>query len=149
MMQCVENLLFGKKKKETDKKQTSSLKQGSIVWWVRVVIVFCLVSMAWCFFRAGSVTQAVWILAHSLQGITQPFAYIKTGLTAFDKSLLLQLLLPVALLGCYDYVALSSDPITSIGRMKKPIRYAIYYTFVFALLLLASFNSQEFVYFQF
>ena len=94
-------------------------------------------------------TEVIWILVHDLQGITHPFAYIKTGLAAFDKSLLLQLLFPVALLGCYDYVALSSDPITTIGRIKKPIRYAIYYTFVFALLLLASFNSQEFVYFQF
>ena len=64
-------------------------------------------------------------------------------------SLLFQILLSVALLGCYDYVALTRDPIAVIGRMKKPVRYAIYYTFVFALLLLASFNSQEFVYFQF
>lgn len=149
MMQCVENLFFGKKKKETDRKQTPERKQGTAVWWIRVFIVFCLVSMAWCFFRAGSVTQAVWILAHSLQGISHPLAYIKSGLGAFDMSMLLQLLLPVALLGCYDYAALTSDPITTIGRIKKPIRYAIYYTFVFALLLLASFNSQEFVYFQF
>lgn len=149
MMQCIENLLFGKRKKETERRHIAEAKQGTSNWWFRVFLVFCLVSMAWCFFRAESVTQAVWILAHSIEGITHPFAYIISGVGAFDMSLLFQILLSVALLGCYDYVALTRDPIAVIGKMKKPVRYAIYYTFVFALLLLASFNSQEFVYFQF
>lgn len=167
LMQCVENLLFGKRIKAENKQEralknrtgshmttndigeTLLLRRGSLVWWIRVLVVFVLVSIAWCFFRAGSLTQAVWVLWHSLDGVVHPISYIKNGFGAFDNQLLKQLIAPVVLLGVYDYAALSNDPIKTVSVLKKPARYAIYYAFVLFVLLFASFSSQEFVYFQF
>ena len=108
-----------------------------------------LVAGAWCFFRAGSLSQAVYVLGHSVQGMGHPLAYIKNGFAAFDKGALLWLVFPLILLGVYDYTALTKDPLMEISGLRKPIRYTIYYAFIFITLLLASFNSQEFVYFQF
>ena len=59
------------------------------------------------------------------------------------------MIVPVALLAVYDYAALDRDPLVTIGKLPSPVRKALYYAFLLMVLLLASFNSQEFVYFQF
>lgn len=147
LMQCVESFFFGKKLRSEHKE--GGAKKGTLVWWIRVIVVFILVAGAWCFFRAGSLSQAVYVLGHSVQGMGHPLAYIKNGFAAFDKGALLWLVFPLILLGVYDYTALTKDPLMEISGLRKPIRYTIYYAFIFITLLLASFNSQEFVYFQF
>ena len=57
LMQCVESFFFGKKLRSEHKE--GGAKKGTLVWWIRVIVVFILVAGAWCFFRAGSLSQAV------------------------------------------------------------------------------------------
>ena len=159
VLQCVENLIFPKKKRTVKSKeeivaanqaeQKKLSESRDIVWWIRVCVVFLCAAMCWCFFRANSCSQALYILRHMVDGVTSPVAYIKTGLAVFNKGVLVEMILPLVLLGVYDFVALDQDPIKIVSGLKKPARYAIYYAFVLMVLLLASFNSQEFVYFQF
>ena len=144
VMQSIENLLFPKKK--SPKKE---LSKGGISWWIRVAVVFCLVAGAWCFFRAGSVRQAFYIFFHMTDGILHPRSYLSVGLHAFDIRAIWHMALPVCLLLWYDYVSLTKDPLLAIGKLPSPVRRAVYYGFLLMVLLLASFNSQEFVYFQF
>ena len=139
-LQCVENLLFPGKKKEQSR---------NFIWWGKVVIVFCLVSAAWCFFRAGSCREALYVFAHMADGLTNPISYINVGVHAFDVASLKFMLLPLLLLTGYDYVALDRDPIQCIGNLPTVARKVLYVAFLLLMLLLASFNSQEFVYFQF
>lgn len=139
-LQCVENLLFPGKKKEQSR---------NFIWWGKVVIVFCLVSAAWCFFRAGSCKEALYVFAHMADGLTNPISYINVGVHAFDVASLKFILLPLLLLTVYDYVALDKDPIQCIGNLPAVARKVLYVAFLLLMLLLASFNSQEFVYFQF
>lgn len=155
-MQSVENLLFPKKKRvsgsEHNADSFSTRKEpvrGSIIWWVRVLIVFVLVSAAWCFFRANSCREAVWIFMHMMDGMKHPLSYLKNGIAAMDYKLMGQLLIPLALLGVYDYVALEQNPLMLIHKMPAAVKNTIYAAFLLMVLLLASFNSQEFVYFQF
>lgn len=144
-LQCVENLLFpGKKRKE----KGMDGKRG-VVWWFKVIVVFCLVAGAWCFFRAASVSQAFYVLVHMKDGLGHPASYILNGIRAFDTKTLKQMVIPVVLLAVYDYAALDMDPLVTIGKLPSPVRKAVYYGFLLMVLLLASFNSQEFVYFQF
>lgn len=181
LMQCVENLLFPKKKKvpvqeasgrrnlgsdsqkakaegkikrETKvkikvKMEDEMIESRGLIWWLKVAVVFCLVAGAWCFFRAGSCGQALYVFAHMTDGLRQPLAYLSAGIYAFDTRALKQMIFPVLLLAVYDYAALDNDPILVIGRLPAPARKAVYYGFLLMVLLLASFNSQEFVYFQF
>lgn len=146
-LQCVENLLFPKRK--TAKAERREAMRRGPVWWVKVIVVFCLVAGAWCFFRAASVSQAFYVFAHMKDGLGHPASYILNGIRAFDTKTLKQMVIPVALLAVYDYAALDRDPLVTIGKLPSPVRKAVYYGFLLMVLLLASFNSQEFVYFQF
>lgn len=146
-MQCVENLLFPKKRRKTGKGQEE--KPRGPIWWLRVAVVFCLVAVAWCFFRAAYVGQAFYILWHMKDGLAHPVSYVLGGIRAFDVAGLKQMILPVALLAVYDYAALDRDPLIAMEKLPSPVRKAVYYGFLLMVLLLASFNSQEFVYFQF
>lgn len=139
-LQCVENILFPRKKLE---------QKRDLVWWLKVAVVFCLVSAAWCFFRAGSCKEALYVFAHMTDGLRNPLSYINVGVHAFDMTSLKFMVLPIMLLAIYDYVALDKDPIQCIGKMPTVARKILYVVFLLLLLLLASFNSQEFVYFQF
>ena len=161
-LQCVENLLFPKRKTAKAERKTEERKEYTghgadrgkamrrgPVWWVKVIVVFCLVAGAWCFFRAASVSQAFYVFAHMKDGMGHPASYILNGIRAFDTKTLKQMVIPVALLAVYDYAALDRDPLVTIGKLPSPVRKAVYYMFLLMVLLLASFNSQEFVYFQF
>lgn len=144
VMQCLENLLFSSKGKSKEKGA-----ENKIIWWLKVAVVFCFVAAAWCFFRAGSCKEALYVFIHMADGLSHPLSYVSTGLQAFDTKLLKQMIFPVLLLAVYDYTALSRDPLLALGNLPSAARKAVYYAFLLMVLLLASFNSQEFVYFQF
>ncbi len=151
-LQCVENLLFPKRKgRKAERKPEGSMEHAGRgpVWWLKVAVVFCLVAGAWCFFRATSVGQAFYVLGHMKDGLRHPASYILNGIRAFDIKALKQMIIPVGLLAVYDYAALDRDPLAAVGKLPSPVRKAVYYGFLLMVLLLASFNSQEFVYFQF
>ena len=151
-LQCVENLLFPKRKgRKAERKTEGSMEHAGRgpVWWLKVAVVFCLVAGAWCFFRATSVGQAFYVLGHMKDGLRHPASYILNCIRAFDIKALKQMIIPVGLLAVYDYAALDRDPLAAVGKLPSPVRKAVYYGFLLMVLLLASFNSQEFVYFQF
>lgn len=131
LLQIMERLFLGKKK-------------------MPKLIVFLLVAFAWTFFRAQSLSDAVYVLMHMFDGIGQA-GYLSSVMDIFDLNVfgIVCLLIPIVLLFVYDYVALKVDPIVIISKQKPVIRWVIYYVFVLFVLLFASFSAQEFVYFQF
>jgi hypothetical protein len=84
-------------------------------------------------------------------GVLSPLTYVTKGLADFGIGIseTVSLVIPFVLLFVYDFAALRSDPIAKVRKLKKPVRWTVYYGFVFLVLMLASFNAQEFVYFQF
>lgn len=149
VLQVLENALpFLRKRAKAIKEQ--KLTKGPGVWISRF-ITFFIVMMAWVFFRAQSVSDGVYVLVHMWQGITSPLAYITRGIADFDMTGtdILSLTVPIVLLFVYDYAALTGDPVKWLRGLDKKVRWGIYYLFIFLVLMLASFNAQEFVYFQF
>ena len=115
------------------------------------LVTFFLVMLAWVFFRAGSVSQAVYILWDMWTGIGHPLSYLRTGFAGLGLTLrtALELALLLALLAVYDACSLHADPIRKTETWKPVLRWSFYYGFMLLVILLASFNAQEFVYFQF
>lgn len=153
-LQCVENLLFpgrktGKGERRAQREEKGGIFGRRLIWWLKVAFVFCIVAGAWCFFRAGSVKEALYVFAHMAEGIKHPVSYVLNGVRTFDTKAIKQMVFPVMLLAVYDYAALDRDPLAAIGKLPSGVRKAVYYGFLLMVLLLASFNSQEFVYFQF
>lgn len=117
----------------------------------RRILTFAFVCLAWVFFRARSVSEAVYIFANMPSGIFAPISYITQGLVALKIKMAdgIGIIVSLSMLFVYDFVALKKESIQMLERMPKWGRYVFYYAFLLFVLMFASFNSQEFVYFQF
>ena len=149
-LQVLENSLpFMRKLTKQAKEDPKSVK-GPIIWLCRIT-TFVIAMLAWVFFRAENFADACYVLIHMWDGLLSPVAYITKGLSDFGMGTVevVSLVIPFVLLLLHDFAALRSDPITKLRSLKKPVRWMIYYGFMFLVLMLASFNAQEFVYFQF
>ena len=121
----------------------------------RVLLTFAFVTLAWLFFRANTMSDAIYILTHIFQGITQPVEYVRECYVSFKNAGLIQstelklVLFWVVLLMVHDYLALKSDVWKWFGRLWKPVRYAFYFALLFVVLYSRQLGEYSFVYFQF
>ena len=113
----------------------------------RVVFVFCLVVLAWVFFRAESLTDALHILGnlHRVEGfrVADLFA---VGLPRFEVVLAF---LMSAVVFTVDFMIFFRPPrVLSLWR-RRPVRWACYAACIFAIACFGVFDQVEFIYFQF
>lgn len=112
---------------------------------------FVLVVMAWIFFRADTINEAIYVIKHSLSGVLHPgtyllkgYAYIKfwkfTTVDMFVLSLAVFLLF---------YVEQKSN--IQEWLQQKPVwfRWNIYFWMTVCIILFGVFDSRQFIYFQF
>ncbi len=105
-------------------------------------ITFILTVLAWVFFRAKNIDQAL----HYLSGIFSKSLFSLPEHIHNLRSVLLLILLFTIIewIGRHEAYA-----IAKLGySMKKPIRYAIYYAIIIAILWFSG-EQQQFIYFQF
>ncbi|MBE5881518.1 MAG: MBOAT family protein [Lachnospiraceae bacterium] len=149
-LQVLENCFPFVRKLTRRVKENPESARGPVIWICRGV-TFVIAMLAWVFFRAETVSDALYVLVHMWDGILQPTIYFARGMADFgmEWSDVVSVAIPFVLLMIYDYKSLSGDPIQSLRKLPGPVRWVVYYAFVFLVLMLASFNAQEFVYFQF
>ena len=109
--------------------------------------------LAWVFFRAQSITEAVYVFTHMFNGFTNLFYYIKFGLDAvgiYWKDDLAAPVLVTAMLFVWDYLSLKRDLIASVTSSQYYVlRYAFYFMLMNAVMFLRGVINGDFVYFQF
>jgi D-alanyl-lipoteichoic acid acyltransferase DltB (MBOAT superfamily) len=119
--------------------------------YLKALITFSLVSFAWIFFRANSVSDAFYVISHLFTG------WESLGMGVFKNTLLLgplrfRLTVGMASIGILLLIHLlqGDDPFVS-WLSKKPMgwRWSIYYSMILTILLFGHFGSKEFIYFQF
>ncbi len=120
---------------------------------VRVLGTFTFVMLAWVFFRANSIGEAVYVIGNIFTGISDVRTYITdAGYRVFEISIIDKLLafLTILALVLWDWVSLKRDIIMRI-TMKRSwgMRYAFYFGLLTAILILRATDATEFVYFQF
>lgn len=135
-----------------DSMNFQKVHSGKILWWVRVLIVFVLCSGAWIFFAADSVEDACYVIAHMLDGISNPIRYCRDGFAGIGmgKGVLVQQFISISILAVFDYISIKKDVIAEISQKKIGVRWVSY----ILLCIIIIFFSQkgiaaEFVYFQF
>jgi D-alanyl-lipoteichoic acid acyltransferase DltB (MBOAT superfamily) len=119
----------------------------------QIFVTFNLVSLAWIFFRANSITDTAYVIMNILK---LPSSYVTAvnqgsngfvkseilkGLTTYDISLLIAGFIILLITYIYRHV--------DIKNMNARFRWSIYVCLVWSILLLGVFNSTSFVYFQF
>lgn len=143
LLQIVETFLYPKRKPGEPARKKH--------WW-QLPLTFCLVCIAWIFFRANSIQDALWILSRLFWDIGRPLNYLKTAAICLDLSYVSMagMALSAAILFIYDVVSLKRDVIRLISKAWAPLRYAAY---VLLLVSIALFSykgiATEFIYFQF
>ncbi len=122
---------------------------------VRVFVTFAFVTFAWLFFRADDMKDAIYVLTHLFDGITQPVSYVGNCYRAFKNAGLIQstelklVFFWIFLLLVHDYIALKTDVSLWLGRFRKPVRYMLYFSLLFLILYSRQLGQYDFVYFQF
>ena len=121
----------------------------------RTLLTFILVTFAWIFFRADTLSDAWYVITNMFRNCQYFLLYLREGydFLGLTKVKLAGLLLPVALLAVFDYFSLKMDVIDRIGQWKTWKRWLLYVAFVSVTICMvaASYGnvSQEFIYFQF
>ncbi|MBQ7155246.1 MAG: MBOAT family protein [Synergistaceae bacterium] len=115
-------------------------KSGGVL---RIMGTFVFVMLAWVFFRAQNLTEAVYVFGHMFGGT----AGDKLGMNRTAK---IAALIPLLILFVNECISLRTDAIEFLSRKGFAVRWAAY----FALGLMVIFFSPkdiaaEFVYFQF
>ena len=127
-------------------------KTYSFSWFIRVILVFMLMSITWVFFRASNLHDALYIFRHMYDGISNLRSYIVSGLYSFGvKAPYLLTMLAIYLIPLFiiDYINVKHDALTILNNKPIAIRYLAYFVLLLMILLLHYVGEVNFIYFQF
>ncbi len=113
---------------------------------IKVLITFVLVSIAWIFFRANSISDATYILTHLFSGWSLTFSGIDIGIGWVG------LIIAFSSIFLMEFVHLIQEHIGIKHFLsKKPIlfRWIVYIITILMIILFGIFRNKEFIYFQF
>ena len=126
---------------------------------VNIVLVFIFATVAWVFFEADSVSDALYVLTNMWHGIASPVAYIKGGLQSIgiNSGMMLHLIIVIGMLFVYDLTAyIASQKGSTIfawfNRLPKVVRWLVYILVVDLMVIWFmqyGADSSSFVYFEF
>lgn len=151
-----ERLLFGKKQRQIRQRQKNGLPVKEPPLYRRIfnaLVTFAFIDFSWIFFRANSMTDAVYIVRNLFSDIGSLFTpgYITSILTPmgfFDKNGWAVILCIVIMLA----VEMWEGKATLVQRINKcpwPARWAFYYSVIIFIVLFGYFGQSQFIYFQF
>lgn len=129
-----------------------SNNKKSIIYWIKTLITFVLVTIAWLFFRADTISDSLYILKSIPIGITNLRQYFITGIYSFNNTpthVLLHCLVYFIPLFIFDFFNKDMDVIEEIGKKSKPIRYTLYALLILVILLFHSTAGTNYIYFKF
>ena len=124
----------------------------SFIWFIRVILIFIIMSFTWVFFRAQNLSDAMYVFKNMFVGISHPYSYIVSGLYSFSVKpnyLLTMLGLYLIPLFIVDLINVKHDSILLINKCNKVTRYLIYFVMLLMILLLHYVGEVSFIYFQF
>jgi hypothetical protein len=119
--------------------------------YLKGMITFFLVCFAWIFFRANSISDALYIISHLLTGWGS-LSIQSFQASSFFGSLKFHLVVGVVSVGILLLIQRSQGDHRFdvwLSRMPIGLRWAVYYSMVLAILLFGQFGAKEFIYFQF
>jgi len=143
LLQILETFLYPKQKAGTPPRKKH--------WW-QLPITFGLICLAWIFFRANSIQDALWIFSRLFWDIGRPLNYLKTAVICLDLSYpaMAGMALSAVILLIYDILSLKQDVIGLVSKAWAPVRWLVYVLLLTAISLFSYKGiATEFIYMQF
>ncbi len=153
--QVIENTVkefFNKRKAAALCAGRTERQQSRIVLWFchvgSIVLTFCVVSFAWMFFRANSISDVIYILRNMFPVGTFTEAM---GQMTMSRLSVAKTGASIVFLMVYDYFSMKYDLLKELSRLKLPLRWALYLAIAVLVIVLKIHNgmTQEFIYFKF
>lgn len=119
----------------------------------QVLITYFLVTIAWIFFRAANLSDAMYIVTHLFHKTSYSFSpegfrllMLNLGVSRFE--FMMGVLLIIGLLGI-EYLQLHL--LNNKWFSSKPawVRYSVYFLLIMTIITFGVFNQSQFIYFQF
>ena len=112
------------------------------------LLTFCIVSYAWMFFRANSISEAFYIVRSMFTDLSISGAMEQ--MTMSGRSVV-KTTLAIILLIIFDLFNERKDMLMQISRLKAPLKWVIYIVSAIVVIALKVNNqfAQEFIYFKF
>jgi alginate O-acetyltransferase complex protein AlgI len=121
---------------------------------IQTIITFTLVAFAWIFFRANSVSNALYIVRNSITGlyldITNLLHHQPVDLDlGLSKRKLLIGIVALVVMEIVHVIQNKYNILEWIRSKPTILRWSIYYTVVLVILLFGVYEDRQFIYFQF
>jgi alginate O-acetyltransferase complex protein AlgI len=119
-----------------------------------IITTFCLVSFAWIFFRADSLSNALYISSHIFTDIPSTINRLISGrgvrqdIGMSNSALLFSIILIISL-EFFQYIRGKVNISEVFLKWPQGIRWSIYYVTVFGIIIFGVFQNRQFIYFQF
>jgi D-alanyl-lipoteichoic acid acyltransferase DltB (MBOAT superfamily) len=117
-----------------------------------IAITFFLVTVGWVFFRAASLSDAMYVFQHCLDGIGSISEYLRDGFVtaAINKGTLVEILVSLCALILIDFTLKKTNMLRWLDKQPAVLRWGIYVTFVCLIAILSEKGiAARFIYFQF
>lgn len=130
------------------KKVGSFEPPSAVITFIKIFVTFNLVTFAWIFFRANSLSDATYIVSHLFTNIELKVSLYGTmpgGLYEFSIALFAILLMELV-----HWLQMTKGSVRRVFS-NQPIwvRWSAYYVLVLAIIIFGNFGLEEFIYFQF
>lgn len=137
--QVFENLLSIKDKKKS--------LLGKVVLWI---IVFAFCNLAWVFFRAESISDALYVIGNAFGHLNDLTGYLHTKIGLSKKRLLFSLV-TIVIVAIYDYLSLKMDIIQEAAHRNQFVVVCVEYIIlaIIGMGIIYGAGANQFVYFQF
>lgn len=127
-------------------------EDGRVLWLWRCAVTFALVTIAWVFFRAGSVTQGLYLVRRILSIVTDGFGGFSLGTLGLMKRQAIMLTIYTAVFVAADIFQAARKPLSALEKADFTywgVILALALSVVFFGVYGRGFNPQDFVYFKF
>ncbi|MBN2414016.1 MBOAT family protein [candidate division KSB1 bacterium] len=111
---------------------------------IKVFITFHLVTFSWIFFRARSVSEAIYIISHIFSDL--PHMNLSDLYNTFFSKIAL---LAIVCMETINFIQRKTSIRDWINGQPIIIRWSLYYSILIVIYLFGQFKEQKFIYFQF
>ncbi len=152
----LERILFGKKQAELRRLKKAGKPQPKTkpaIAAIKAVITFILIDITWIFFRANTLSDAVYVLQNMFSDISMLFtsgyfaqAMETIGYYANNGT---AIMVCIVLMFVVELWEGKGELVDRINKCAAPVRWAFYYAVILLIVFFGYFGQSQFIYFQF
>jgi D-alanyl-lipoteichoic acid acyltransferase DltB (MBOAT superfamily) len=124
-------------------------RKSKISKFISWIVVFAFCNLAWVFFRADTLKDALKVIFYVVSGLKNPSTYLHSSI-GLGMGSLIKVFVTIFVLFVYDYASLKVDVIEWVGKQKAYLRWLLYIVLIYLIIFNVQTNNETaFIYFQF